>query len=331
MTTATFADESGATAPRIAISSTTEELEPYRAVADEVARELGFAPLLVERPTGQPSAAGAGTGVQEFARRVTAADLLLAIIGWRRGEVPEPELGGDGLRSWTGEEVRAALRGALPVVVMMTGDGWPRSPREEDPEARAWLLDFRGDLHSLATFFEPEDEPTLATFRALVRRELARHAADGGRPDAGGTVDAHEDHPRLRSWPAPELPERPYPVLLPYTHPRLLAGRERECAALVRRLRLPVPILGLYAASGAGKSSLLLGALVPALRAGGQPVAVVRHPAEPGLAGRLIGDLLAIGDGGVTDLDDDDRAAFDEGPLAPRDPTPAPPVLVGEQ
>ncbi|MCP4592712.1 MAG: protein kinase, partial [bacterium] len=95
----------------------------------------------------------------------------------------------------------------------------------------------------------------------------------------------------LRSWPSPELPAEPYPVLLPYTHPALLAGRDQEIAELRRLVRMPVPILGLCAPSGAGKSSLLVGGLVPALRASGAtPVALVRHPHEPGIAGRLLGE-----------------------------------------
>ncbi len=97
---------------------------------------------------------------------------------------------------------------------------------------------------------------------------------------------------RRRRWPPPELPERPYPVLLPYSHPALFAGRDRELAQLRRLLRLPVPILGLSAPSGAGKSSLLLGGLVPALREEGTPVALTRHPHEPGVAGCLLGDLV---------------------------------------
>ncbi len=96
----------------------------------------------------------------------------------------------------------------------------------------------------------------------------------------------------LRAWPHPEPPEHPYPVLLPYTHPDFMAGRDEEIARLRRLLEMPVPILGLAAPSGIGKSSLLLGGLVPTLRAARVPVALVRHPAEAGVASRLIGDLL---------------------------------------
>ncbi len=85
---------------------------------------------------------------------------------------------------------------------------------------------------------------------------------------------------------------RPYPLLLPYTHPDLMAGRERELEELRRLLTRPVPIVGLYGPSGCGKSSLLAGALIPTLRGEGRPVAFDRHPTEAGIAGRLLGDLL---------------------------------------
>lgn len=108
----------------------------------------------------------------------------------------------------------------------------------------------------------------------------------------------------LRIWPPPGLPEQPYPVLYPYTHPDLIAGREAEVGKLRLQLRTPVPVLGLSASSGIGKSSLLLGGLVPALRFDGTPVAVARHPHEPGVAGRLVGDLLQ----GLEDRDMDWRS-----------------------
>ena len=113
----------------------------------------------------------------------------------------------------------------------------------------------------------------------------------------------------LKTWPSPELPEHPYPVLLPYTHPELMAGREEELEELRLRLQMPVSILGVGAPSGTGKSSLLLGGLLPTLRSKGCPVALVRHPEEPGIAGRLLGDLL---EGIEEDVADEDWRGFVE-------------------
>lgn len=128
-----------------------------------------------------------------------------------------------------------------------------------------------------------------STLLALELPTLDAGQPDRRRPGAGrGPV-------QLRVWPQPKLPDRPYPLLLPYGHPQLLAGRERELAQVRQLLGLPIAILGLYAPSGAGKSSLLWGGLTATLRAEGKPVAFDRHPHEPGLAGRLIADLLDLG------------------------------------
>jgi len=97
---------------------------------------------------------------------------------------------------------------------------------------------------------------------------------------------------RLRRWQPRELPPRPYPLLLPLAHPALYAGQEEALEEIERRLSLPVPILGLFAPSGTGKSSLLLGGLIPRLLAARQPVALLRYAAEPGLAARAIADMI---------------------------------------
>ena len=135
-----------------------------------------------------------------------------------------------------------------------------------------------------------------------VAAALAGLEIESGKDDASDLV--------LRPWPPPELPAHPYPVLLPYQHPDLLAGRERDVARLGRLLRSPVPIHGLSAPSGTGKSSLLLAGLVPRLRAGGRAVALDRHPAEPGLAGRLVGDLLEVAAEGGIPVADADAEGF---------------------
>ncbi len=128
----------------------------------------------------------------------------------------------------------------------------------------------------------------------------------------------------LRAQPTADLPEHPYPVLLPYHHPDLLKGRDAEISKLRRLLETQVPILGLSAPSGTGKSSLLLAGLVPRLRAAGVPVAVARHPAEAGLGASLIGDLLD----GADPPDDLDARAFVDRLTEVEGLAGKPPVLV---
>ena len=155
---------------------------------------------------------------------------------------------------------------------------------------------------------------------------LARARADL-QPLALSASDPERTVVTLRAWPPPELPEQPYPVLLPYSHPAFLAGRDGEISELWRLLEMPVPIPGLSAPSGTGKSSLLMGGLVPLLREAGVPVAVVRHATEAGIASRLIGDLL---DG--ADLPADDEApAFVERLLEVERLAGTAPVLVFDQ
>jgi formylglycine-generating enzyme required for sulfatase activity len=284
---------------RVFMTSTPEELETLRAAATDVARELGHE--VVVRGAETVGACGC---------QVASADLVVAVVGHRRGPTPAPELGGDGFRPWSFWEIRAAFERGLRAKVLMAAESWRPELREDDARARAVMRDFRAELARLAVFFEHDD---IDRFRALVRRELL--AADDAQwlprtdedPEAAG---ARTPRTRLRRWPPPPLPPRPYPVLLPYTHPDLMAGREREVAELRRLLARPVLILGLHAASGAGKSSLLAGGLVPGLRAEGRPVAFDRHPDESGIARRLLGDLLADPPGDEAAIDDEDPRSF---------------------
>ncbi len=302
---------------RVFISSTPDELELYQAAACDVAHSLGMEPVVRD-----PAAGRGREQVAACARQVAAADLVLAIVGWRRGRVPAPELGGDGLHPWTYWEVRSAFEHRKPVRVMMAGETWRRSVHEEDPRGWAVMQDFRAELERLAVGFGDDTGATQAAgdseaFKRLLRQQLS--AAQQGVPAPGVAADETADETerplpgrraRLRVWPPPELPELPYPLLLPYTHPDLLAGRDRELAELQQLLRRRVPILGLHATSGAGKSSLLAAGLVPALRAEGHPVAFCRQPHQPDLARRLISDLLDI------DREDGDPLATADGEAA---------------
>ena len=136
---------------------------------------------------------------------------------------------------------------------------------------------------------------------------------------------------RIRKPKKLRMPDRPYPVLLPYSHPELFAGRRWELAEL-KRLLLPHSIVGMHAPSGAGKSSLLRAGLVPALRAEGIPVAFARRPHEPGLPSRLVNALLTdtTADNGELEVEEDPEL-FLKWIHEARSLTGKPPILILDQ
>lgn len=296
------------------ISSTPKELVAYQEVACEVVRELGMEPVLRDSSSGLRR-------VKACTNQVKAADALLAIVGHRRGPTPEPEIGGDGLHPWSWWETRAAFEHGVPVAVLMAADTWQSEFVEDDPNGRAVMSDFRGELARLAAVFDG----TVADFRQLTRTEIVK-ITNGAMPVKARGVE-------LRRWSPPTLPGNPYPVLLPYTNPDLMAGRSRELGRLRHSLARPLPILGLHGPSGIGKSSLLIAGLVPALRGEGRPVAFERHPREPGIVQRLLGDLVTDG---LTISDDDVLSgggfrAFVDLLVAVRGSARAAPLLVIDQ
>ncbi len=93
--------------------------------------------------------------------------------------------------------------------------------------------------------------PDIGEVREVPREPAAALFGDpGGAAGAPFTVLTACD---LKAPTAEPYPEEPYPLLLPYKHPDFFAGRERDLAELMRRLDRPVPILGLFSASGTGK------------------------------------------------------------------------------
>ncbi len=322
---------------KVLIASTPDELSGQATLAARVVGSLSWV-----RQAHDPSGA---CSVEEGVMAVDGADLVLAFIGWRRGPLPGAIEGWDGETPWVAYELRRAFALHKPVLVMMADESWPQ--REQDPRSRALMADFRAELAPLAVAFGPDVEGDGQSdgdgFRAQLETELSRFRSQGrvSRSTSRTSRTSRSTQPglTLRSWPPSPHPPEPWPLLLPYDHSDLLAGRERDLEALLAQLARPQPILGLHAVSGVGKSSLLAGGLVPRLRAEGRPVAFDRHPAEPGLAGRLIGDLLA-GDllddtSQPLDLDFDlehgDPEAFVELLLLARRLSGSPPVLVLDQ
>ena len=301
---------------RIFISSTSEDLKEYRAAARDVILELQSHPVMMENPQIDGSAGI----VDNCANWVAGSDVTLAIIAWRRGWVPKPEAGGDGQRSITSLELDAAFRLGKPVLVLLANSSWPGDLWEDDEDARAWMKNYRGRLDRIARFFEWEQPIAtmsgqamrLPVFASRVREMLVSFWRSTT-PDA-----TSRDRPRtvlalkmpIDNMPLPDLP---YPLLVPYTHPATFAGRSREIRELLRRLSLPVPIVGIHASSGTGKSSLLCAGLLSSLQADGVPSSIERHPEEPGIATRLIRDLLDTTSGpDALQISDESFAQFTE-------------------
>lgn len=286
------------------LSAASGELEPYLRRTRQILGQMGWR-LPDEDNVEAMDLAELGprrTGIE-------AADKVLLVLGWRRGKIPSPDRGGDGRRSRIQWELQFAYELGKEILVLMADDSWPAELRESDPYQRAAISDLRGELDRLALYFDADsltrEDPS--GFDARLRQRLRQGSSPGLlRPLARG----EEDELYLRSWPRQRLPERPYPLLLPYTQPELFGGRERELFELQGLLRTSIPILGIYAASGVGKSSLLAAGLIPGLRHTGWPAASDRHPDEPGLARRLIGDLLETPGGDSPELTEGDAAAF---------------------
>lgn len=172
---------------------------------------------------------------------------------------------------------------------------------------------------------DPPTESDLARMAELLKRVV---------DDARSHDPAPEMPPADALTPRdpPPLPRfsRPYPLLDPYTHPALFAGRDHDRDALVARLRDPVghPVILLHAPSGAGKSSLLKAGVLPALR--GQldehepaPVALVELPHQPRLTDALMAQLVE----GAAPVDDQNPVAIAEAFAA----VPGGPICVLDQ
>ena len=169
-----------------------------------------------------------------------------------------------------------------------------------DPTRRAHLGahtkpadQLRADLTALAT--DAGARPWLADWLTRAARivgdrpeaaDFDRWAALAGRPTAPIEVLHRPAEPTA-------APTRPYPVLLgPYTDRRLFAGRAADVADLCAHLARH-PLVCVFAASGAGKSSLLRAGLAPALRDARTPEALVRAPHNPDAPAELLRQLAS--------------------------------------
>jgi len=157
------------------VSSTSQDLEDYRAVARNVILELQWRPEMMEHFGAQPEPT-----VEFCYRAIERCNLMLLIVAWRQGWVPTVEQGGNGRDSITALELAHAGTKQIPVLALLASDSWPVSLSEDEEAKRSWVRKFRDGLNRPAAFFEYEAPTTpeatrLPGFRAVVRETLVKY------------------------------------------------------------------------------------------------------------------------------------------------------------
>lgn len=152
------------------ISSTSNDLVAYRAVARLAVLDVQWIPEMMEHFGTSPI-----TTVKACLEKVEGCDVMLLIVAYQKGWVPEPEQDGDGTESITSMELRHARAKGIPVLILLAGDDWPGKLWEAKEADRKWMEAFRNNLNQPADFFESEkgtDADRLPVFRSKVVKAL---------------------------------------------------------------------------------------------------------------------------------------------------------------
>ena len=114
--------------PTVFISSTSEDLKPYREAAKEAAISAKFHPEMMEYFV----ASGKHPPYRACIEKVAAADVLVAIVAHRYGWIP-PDQPGAGSKSITWLECEEAVQQGQEVLAFVVDPGapWPEADREE--------------------------------------------------------------------------------------------------------------------------------------------------------------------------------------------------------
>jgi len=148
------------------VSSTSEDLESYRKIAEGAILDLQWRPEMMEHFVAETAPT-----LETCFQRIDKCDLVLAIIAWRQGWVPSQDQGGNGRDSVTALEIAHARSKNIPVLYLLANNLWPVSLSEDEQEKRQWMRSFR-DVKQVAGFFGPEEEAGLPRFAALVKQTL---------------------------------------------------------------------------------------------------------------------------------------------------------------
>jgi hypothetical protein len=159
---------------KVFISSTSEDLKEYRAVARNAINQVKWLPLMMEN-------FGAMTQhtVDACRAQVEECNLVILLVAFRRGYVPTEAQKGNGHDSITALELEHARKLGKKVLIFMADAKKPWPPVLCDPD-RTWIDNFRNTLDQPAGFFEYEDpagkeSDILPLFRATVYGSLVAY------------------------------------------------------------------------------------------------------------------------------------------------------------
>ncbi len=129
-------------APIVFISSTVEDLKPYRQAARDAAIKAGFLPRMLEYFTSSGARPPLDACLSEIAGSETKepSNVLVVIVAHRYGWVPEGQSGSE-RKSITRLECEQAIESGQEVLAFLVDDGhpWPSELREEYRLAKAAL------------------------------------------------------------------------------------------------------------------------------------------------------------------------------------------------
>lgn len=159
----------------IFLSSTSEDLQDYRAVARLAVLDMGWMPKMMEHMGATPLPT-----VYACQELLADCDLVILIAAFRRGWVPTSEQGGNNRDSITALELTFAREHHIPVIAMLANETWPGNLWEDDTSARDWIKTFRKDLNLPAEFFSHEpltgkESERLPIFRSKIRSALVSY------------------------------------------------------------------------------------------------------------------------------------------------------------
>src|SRR5260221_6713610 len=227
---------------KVFLSSTAQDLDAYRQVADDTILRLSQDAVVMERFGPLP-----GTAVEECERLASESDVIVCIVAHRYGFVPEKGRG-----SITQREVEAAKAAGKDVLVWIVADDNPwTEKKEQDLLADPNVLADPDRVAEIA-----EGVAGLIAFKAWLRKTFTPDTFTT--PDDLGKNIAIALANYVSGHAAPTLPQDKISIARLPTSGAELFGREAELKLLDDAWENPnTNILSFVAWGGVGKTALV--------------------------------------------------------------------------